>query len=96
MKLGDRFAIERGGVMIYTDTVEGIHYSSGAPAIYRNLNLWQWMLRRLTPRRWRKSLLIRPAALPSFTINGEHDPVGKTIAQLDRMKVALDCLNRNG
>ena len=88
--LGNRFSFERDGV-IYTDIIESVHYSSGSPAVYRRLNHWQRMMRRVTPRRWRKTLLIRPAALPSMTINGNHAPdLDKT---LKNMKEVIDLLS---
>lgn len=67
---GDKIAVEVGGKMV-TQTVEGVSFDSGGPAIYRQLNRGQRIVRALTPRRWRKSLLIRPARLPSFTISLE-------------------------
>lgn len=88
MQLGDRFSFEKDGV-VYTDQIESVHYSSGSPAIYKQLNRAQWFLRRLTPPRWRRSLLVRPAELPMTTINGpQQDAVGKTLAQLEQMKAA--------
>lgn len=90
MQLGDRFSVEKDGVL-YTDIIDSVRYTSGSPAIYRDLNRWQSMIRRLTPRRWRKSLLVRAAVLPSVTINSSaREPVGKTLEQLERMKGALD------
>jgi hypothetical protein len=70
LKLGDRFSVECNGVL-YADTVESVHYSSGSPAVYRTLNRWQRVVRGLTPRRWRKSLLVRPTELPSVMVNGK-------------------------
>lgn len=92
LKLGDRFAVERDGV-VYTEMVESVRWDGGAPAIYRDLNWWQRIARRLTPRRWRKSLLVDPGWPPSVTINGDQpDPAGKTLAQLKQMKTAIDRL----
>lgn len=92
LKTGDRFAFERDGV-VYTDTIESVSYSSGSPAVYRDLNRWQWFLRRLTPRRWRRSLLVREAEPAEVTINGDQpNPVGRTLAQLEQMKAGFDRL----
>lgn len=75
---------------MYTERVESVHYRGGSPAIYRRLNRWQSFLRRLTPPRRRRSLLVREAELPTVTINGdESPPTGKTLAKLEQMKVAL-------
>lgn len=54
--------------LVYTDTVDSVSYSGGSPAIYRELNRWQWFLRRLTPPRWRRSLLVRSAEPASVTV----------------------------
>lgn len=89
MGLGSKFSVERGGI-VYTDTVESVRYSSGLPAVYRRLNRWQRIVRRLTPPRWRKSLLVREAEASSVTINGENsNPMGKTLAQLQEMQPAF-------
>lgn len=90
---GSRVAFEKDDV-IYTDQVESVHYSSASPAIYRRLNRWQRAVRALTPRRWRKSLLVRPAEAPAVRINGDSPDVGKTLAQLEQMKSALNHLLR--
>ncbi len=95
VKLGDYISYDRDG-QIVTEQVESWRYESGSPAVYRQLNRWQRFLRRLTPPRWRKSLLVRPATLPTTTINGgDGNPVGKTLAQLERMKSAVDELTRS-
>jgi len=91
MKLGDTISYEKDG-KVYTETIESVHYKSGSPAVYRRLNRWQWFLRRLTPQRWRQPLLVRPAEFSKVTINGGGNPVGKTLAQLEKMKAALDRL----
>lgn len=86
VKIGDQFAIEKDGVIL-TDTIKSFHCQSGSPAIYRTLNRWQWILRRLTPQRWRKSLLIRPAEPASFTIN-PTDQGGWTQEKIEQIKSA--------
>jgi antibiotic biosynthesis monooxygenase (ABM) superfamily enzyme len=95
MKLGDLISFEKDGI-IHTERVESFRYEDGTPAVYRNLNRWQSFARRLTPPRWRRSLLVRPATLPTVTINGTHDYVGKTIAQLEQMKATVDKLCASG
>lgn len=90
LRPGDRVAFEKDGT-VFTDTVESFNYTGGSPAVYRSLNRWQSFLRRLTPRRWRRSLLVRPAELSTVTINGDN-PVGKTLAQLEQMKNGIDRL----
>lgn len=83
LRPGLKFAVK------VVDTVESVRYSSGSPAIHRSLNRWQRMVHRMTPRRWRKSLLARPAELPSVTINGpESKTIGRTVAQIEQMKAA--------
>lgn len=91
MNLGDAFSFEKDGI-IYTERLESVSYGSGTPAIYKRLNRWQSLLRRLTPARWRRSLLMRPAELPTVTINGPSDSVGKTLAQIQAMRSAFDSL----
>jgi len=95
LALGDRFSFYKDGI-IYTDRVESVRYDSGSPAVYRRLNRWQRMVRRLTPPRWRKPLLLRSAVLSSITINGENGDLGKTITQIEQMKRALEDLTRKG
>jgi hypothetical protein len=90
MKLGDHISYEKDGEVV-TERVESVRYESGSPAIYRQLNWWQRVLRKLTPPRWRKPLLVRAAELPKVTINQpESDPVGKTLAQVQKIKAAMD------
>lgn len=89
MNVGDKYSFEKDGV-IYTDTVESVRYQSGSPAIYRTLNWWQRITRRLTPPRWRKSLLVREGTLPTVTINGTSDPFGKTLAKMEQMRGIME------
>jgi hypothetical protein len=92
MKLGDHISYEKDGV-VRTERVESVSYTSGSPAIYRQLNRWQSLSRMLTPKRWRKSLLVRPAEPASVTINDTgKNSAGKTLAQLEQMKAGLDRL----
>jgi hypothetical protein len=92
MHPGDYISFEKDGA-IHTERVESVHYSSGSPAIYKRLNRWQQMVRRFTPRRWRKSLLVRAAEPPSIRINDPNQsPIGKTLAQLEQMKASIDRL----
>ena len=83
--IGSKFSVTRNGV-IFTDTVRAVHYSSGSPAIYRTLNRWQRMIRRLTPRRWRKTLLIRAAEPASMTINPSESDSGWTRDRIEALK----------
>jgi len=85
MQLGDHISFEKDGV-VRTVRVESVRYASGSPAVYRQLNRWQSFIRRLTPRRWRPTLMVREAQPSSITINGDGDQFGKTIAQLEQMK----------
>jgi hypothetical protein len=89
MNVGDMMSFEKDGV-IHTERVESVSYSSGSSAVYRRLNWWQSLLRRLTPPRWRPSLLVRPAELPSVTINGPKNSVGKTLEQIEAMRGMFD------
>jgi hypothetical protein len=95
MNLGDNISFEKDGV-VYTERVESVSYSGGSPATYRRLNRWQSFLRTLTPPRWRRSLLVRPAEPPTVTINGPQNPVGRTLAQLEQMKAATDRILGSG
>lgn len=90
MQIGDMISFEKDGV-IYTERVESVHYQSATPALYQRLNRFRRLIRRLTPARWRKSLLIRPAEPSKVTIN-DGSPVGKTLDQLERMRDMLDRL----
>ena len=85
VKLGDNISFEKDGV-VYTERVESVSYSSGSPGVYRRLNWWRSLLRRLTPHQLRRSLLVRPAEPPSVTINGPQNPVGKTLEQIAAMR----------
>lgn len=89
MKPGDMISFEKDGV-IHTERVKSVRYQSASPAIYRQLNRWQRVLRRITPIRFRTPLLVRPAEPSRVTINGDGNPVGKTLAQLEQMKADLD------
>ncbi|OCB41881.1 hypothetical protein A5677_00470 [Mycobacterium malmoense] len=89
MKIGDNISYEKDGV-IYTERAESVDYTSGSPAIYRRLNRWQRMVRRVTPRRWQKSLLVHEAVPPSVAINvGQRPPAGKTLAQLEQIRAGI-------
>lgn len=57
---GSRVAVEVNG-KIYYDTVTKVSYQSAQPEIRRTLTLWQSLIRALTPRRHRKSLIVRPS-----------------------------------
>lgn len=84
--------VDSNGVL-RTEEVKSVQYSSGSPAVYRRLNRWQRAMRALTPRRWRSSLLVRPAEPAGFVINRpESDPAGKTVRMLDEMQSAFDRL----
>lgn len=94
--LGDYVSFERNGE-VHTERVGSVSYSSGSPAIYRSLNGWQRFVRRLTPKRWRRSLLVRAAEPPSVKINaGGPDVAGRTLAQLEQMKAGIDRLFGEG
>lgn len=71
---GSRIAVEIGGVL-YTDTVQSVISYSAEPPIYPTLGWWHRLLRRFTPRRWRKPIQpIRPGKPASMTIaTGEVD-----------------------
>jgi UDP-N-acetylmuramoylalanine-D-glutamate ligase len=94
MQPGDYFSYEKDGIL-HTKRVESVHYNSGSPAIYRNLNRWQSFLHRITPRRWQRPLLIREAELPSFTITGTNgDAITTAHAVIQRMAAAANLLAR--
>lgn len=72
---GSRVAIEIDG-KLYTETVTKVSYQSAQPEIIRMLTLWQCVIHALTPRRWRKSLIVRPSQPACVTIETEpyHEP----------------------
>lgn len=97
LHLGQQIAVQGRDGKLHTTTVTGVRYESGSPAIYRELNTWQRWLRRFTPKRWRKSLLIQAAVPPSVTIStGEDEDARKryerTIANLAQAGTILDGL----
>lgn len=59
LKPGDRIAVQIGDKM-YTRIVQNITFHSAEPEIVRRLSRWQRIFRALTPKRLRKSLVIRP------------------------------------
>jgi hypothetical protein len=66
---GSKIAVEKDGVP-YTDTVQSVRWQSGEPAIWPELSRWQQLVRRFTPKRWRKPLKpIREPTLPSVEIS---------------------------
>jgi hypothetical protein len=82
MKPGDTISYVVGD-KVYTDVVDSVSYRSGSPAVYRALNGRQRLLRWLTPRRWRRSLLLRPAEPPAVTLNSSS--AGKSLSELREM-----------
>lgn len=91
---GSRVAFEKDGV-IYTDTIESVSMRSGTPAIYPTLTVWQRLVRRFTPARWRKPLKpIREAgsATVSVQIGGDPNPLERHQATLKQMQQAVDAL----
>lgn len=90
MKIGDIVSFEKDGV-IFSERIQSVHYTSASPALYRQLNHWQRIVRRLTAPRWRKSLLVRAAEPSRITIN-DGDPVGRTLAQIEQMRGMFDWL----
>jgi hypothetical protein len=66
---GSRVAYEKDGVL-YTDTVQGVSYSSPEAAIWPELTRWQQLVRRFTPARFRKPLKpIRPSKAATVTVS---------------------------
>jgi hypothetical protein len=65
---GSRVAFEKDGV-VFTDTVQSVTYSSAESEIVRRLSWWQRIVRRLTPKRYRKSLVVRPHKPETVTVN---------------------------
>lgn len=55
---GSRVAVSIGG-KLYAQTVDGWSYKSSTPEIVRRLTWWQRTIRAVTPKRYRKSLVIR-------------------------------------
>lgn len=93
LKLGDKIAVEKDGV-IYTDTVQSVHYSSPEAEIWPHRSVWQRMIRALTPKRWRKPLQpIRPYKPATVAVGIGEDPleraqdqIGKTLAWIEGLK----------
>ena len=74
--------VTKDGEMI-TETVDSVRYESGSPAIYAELNWWQRMVRRLTPRRWRKPIpVVRVASTPTMRVSTSLDLINQNIAAL--------------
>lgn len=89
IKPGSRVAWERDGVF-HVDTVESVRASWGSPEIVRQLSWWQRIARRLTPKRFRKSLVIQPAKSPEWTVQvGDADNpaqrAAERIAEIQRL-----------
>lgn len=92
IKLGSAMSFEKDGV-IYTDAVESVHYSGGSPAISREVSRWKWLPLRLTPPRWRRTLLIRDAEPASVTVEiGDKHDVPAAFARV--LKECDDALGR--
>ena len=68
LRPGSKVTVEKDGVR-YTDTVQSVAYSSPEPEIVRRLSRWERFVRALTPRRFRKSLVIRSAKPATVTIS---------------------------
>ena len=61
--------VNKDGEMI-TEVIDSVRYESGSPAIYAELTWWQRMVRRLTPRRWRKPVpVVRVASTPTMRVS---------------------------
>jgi hypothetical protein len=94
IKPGDRIGVKIGDEVVLTDAedepliVQSVRYSSAEPEIVRRLSRWQRMVRALTPRRFRKSLVVREAKPATVTVSTEPggDPMGYTAARLAEMK----------
>lgn len=91
LRPGSRVSVVKDG-QVFTDTVQSMTYSSPEPEIIRRLSRWQRIVRRLTPPRFRKSLVIRAAKPASVAISTDPDsaPTGYTAAQLAELKRAWE------
>jgi len=65
---GDKVSFVGLDGVVRTESVTGWSYMSPRPEIVRQLSRWQRMVRRLTPQRFRKSLVVRPAELAKVTL----------------------------
>ena len=97
LRPGDRIAVEKDGV-IYTDTVRGVTYSSPEPEMVRRLSFWQRVGRRLTPPRFRKSLVVRqarPATVTIETVAPDDDVLERHQRRMKQTGVIVDALTRD-
>lgn len=94
LRPGSRVSVEKDGV-VYTDTVQSVSYSSPEPEIVRRLSRWERIVRALTPRRFRKSLVVRPFKPASVSVSTDDpggDPLGYTAARLAEMQRSFERL----
>lgn len=100
LRPGDMVAVEADG-QLYTDVVSSIRYTSATPGITRRLSLLGRIVRRLTPGRFRRSLVIRPAR-PARTIvtmgphEDEHAHVERARETVQRAADIIDSLRECG
>lgn len=65
---GQKIAVQIGDELL-EDTVHTVIYKDARPEIRRHPTGWRKLLRRLTPRRWRKPLpVLRPAEPASMEV----------------------------
>ena len=88
LKVGDPITVSRDGRTI-TQIVSEIGYRSAEPAIYKRLTRWEELVRRFTPRRFRKPIpVVREARPPEFTI--ETISRGEAVMREALEKLGLD------
>lgn len=98
IRAGERIAIEIDG-KLYTDTVTSYTQTAPIPPTYpQHSRIW-WILRRLTPRRWRKPIKpIHPgqpsqAIITTGTTGAEGDPVARMAKNLGDLEQAGQILD---
>lgn len=84
LKAGDRIAVQIGDKM-YTRIAHNITFHSAEPEIMRRLSRWQQIIRALTPKRLRKSLVIRPYKPETTIIDTRPIPADTPDASIHKM-----------
>lgn len=92
IKPGSRITYIGSDGVARTDVVTATGYRSAQPAIYAHQNGWQLLVRRLTPRRWRKPVPVIRESQPAQVLLGfkdQSDPVRFAQRQVEQMNTSL-------
>lgn len=90
-KSGSKIAVEVDGV-VHTQTVTGVTYQSPEAEVIRRMSRWERFVRRLTPKWWRRTLLVRPYQPHTFTLHTDQPmwASARARAQVEKINGALD------